>query len=214
MNKQETLAVSRRHVCPNRVDMFGALGVDLVIGRREGYRIWDVDGRELIDVHINGGTFNLGHCNPEIVATLTEYAPRLDIGNHHFPSEMRARLGAALSRTTGDALPKVVFSASGSEAVDVAIKSARRATGRKKILGIEGGYHGRTGLSGAAGDSSSAAFFHSDLPEQFITVPFGDRSAMEAALRTDDVAAVILDTIVSKSKDSGSSHRTPTRVTP
>ena len=195
MDKQETLALSRQHVCPNRVDMFGALGVDLVIGRREGYRIWDVDGRELIDVHINGGTFNLGHCNPEIVATLTEYAPRLDIGNHHFPSEMRAKLGAALSRTTGDDLPKVVLSASGSEAVDVAIKSARRATGKKKIVGVEGGYHGRTGLSGAAGESSSAAFFHSDLPEQFVTVPFDDRSAMEAALRADDVAAVIVETI-------------------
>ncbi len=195
MDKQETLALSRQHVCPNRVDMFGALGVDLVIGRREGYRIWDVDGRELIDVHINGGTFNLGHCNPEIVAALTEYAPHLDIGNHHFPSEMRARLGAELSRTTGDDLPKVVLSASGSEAVDVAIKSARRATGNKKIVGIEGGYHGRTGLSGAAGDSSSAAFFHSDLPDEFVTVPFNDLAAMKAALRADDVAAVIVETI-------------------
>ncbi len=195
MDKQQTLELSRRHVCPNRVDMFGALGVDLVIGKREGYRIWDVDGRELIDVHINGGTFNLGHCNPEIVATLVEHAPRLDIGNHHFPSPLRAELGAALSSTSGDRLPKVVLSASGSEAVDVALKSARRATGRRKVVGIEGGYHGRTGLSGAAGDASSAAFFSSDLPDEFAAVPFNDLGAMQAALSADDVAAVIIETI-------------------
>ena len=195
MDKQQALSLSRKHICPNRVDMLGMLGVDLVIGKREGYRFWDVSGHELIDVHINGGTFNLGHCNPEVVATLVEHAPTVDIGNHHFPSTFRAELGEALSATTGDRLSKVVFSASGSEAVDVALKSARRATGRRKIVGIEGGYHGRTGLSGAAGDSSSAAFFLSDLPDEFVAVPFNDLGAMEAALGGGDVAAVILETI-------------------
>jgi acetylornithine/succinyldiaminopimelate/putrescine aminotransferase len=195
MNKQQALELSRKHICPNRVEMLGMLGVDLVIGKRQGYRIWDVEGHELIDVHINGGTFNLGHCNPEIVATLVENAPHLDIGNHHFPSTLRAELGAALSATTGDRLSKVVLSASGSEAVDVALKSARRATGRRRVVGIQGGYHGRTGLSGAAGDSSSAAFFLSDLPDEFTAVPFNDIAALDAALRGGDVAAVILETI-------------------
>jgi acetylornithine/succinyldiaminopimelate/putrescine aminotransferase len=195
MDKSRVLELSREHVCPNRVDMLGMLGVDLVIGRREGYRIWDVDGHELIDVHINGGTFNLGHCNEEVVAVLVEQAPQLDIGNHHFPSTVRAELGAALADTTDGRLDKVVFSASGSEAVDVAIKSARRATKRRKVIGIEGGYHGRTGLSGAAGDSSSAAFFSSDLPDEFTAVPFDDLDALAAALAGNDTAAVILETI-------------------
>lgn len=195
MDKQHTLSLSHAHVCPNRVDMFGALGVDLVVGRREGYRIWDVDGRELIDVHINGGTFNLGHCNEEVVATLVEHAPRIDIGNHHFPSPFRAELGVALSETTRGRLPKVVFSTSGSEAIDVAIKSARRATGRRKIVSIQGGYHGRTGLSGAAGDPSAASFFLSDRPSEFASVPFNDLEAVEAALSMDDVAAVLVETI-------------------
>lgn len=195
MDKQHTLSLSRTHVCPNRVDMFGALGVDLIVGRREGYRLWDIDGHELIDVHINGGTFNLGHCNPEVVATLVEHAPRVDIGNHHFPSTFRAGLAAALSETTGGRLPKVVFSTSGSEAIDVAIKSARRATGRRRIVSIEGGYHGRTGLSGAAGDSSSASFFLSDRPSEFTAVPFNDIAAMDVALSAGDVAAVLVETI-------------------
>ena len=195
MDKSRVLELSREHVCPNRVDMLGMLGVDLVIGRREGYRIWDLDGHELIDVHINGGTFNLGHCNEEVVRVLVEQAPHLDIGNHHFPSGVRAELAAALSDTTHGQLEKVVFSASGSEAVDVAIKSARRATKRRKVVGVLGGYHGRTGLSGAAGDSSSAAFFSSDLPDEFLAVPFNDLDALEEALSGDDTAAVILETI-------------------
>ena len=120
MDKSRVLELSREHVCPNRVDMLGMLGVDLVIGRREGYRIWDLDGHELIDVHINGGTFNLGHCNEEVVRVLVEQAPHLDIGNHRFPSRVRAERAAALAQTTHGLLDTVVVSASGSEAVDVA----------------------------------------------------------------------------------------------
>lgn len=103
--KGEVLALSARHVCPDRVRVFSAMGVDLVIGRREGYRIWDMGGHELLDVHLNGGTYNVGHRNPEVVAALSEGLQTLDIGNHHFPSALRAGLGAELSATTGGVCP-------------------------------------------------------------------------------------------------------------
>ncbi len=193
--KGEVLALSARHVCPDRVRVFSAMGVDLVIGRREGYRIWDMDGHELLDVHLNGGTYNVGHRNPEVVAALSEGLQTLDIGNHHFPSALRAGLGAELSATTGGRLPWVVLTSGGSEAMDVAIKSARYATGRRKIVAIEGGYHGRTGFSGAAGDDATAKFFLSDLPDDFVKVPFGDLGSMRAALAAGDVAAVAMETI-------------------
>jgi putrescine aminotransferase len=193
--KGEILALASRHICPDRVRVFAGMGLDLVIGRREGYRIWDMDGHELLDVHLNGGTYNVGHRHPEVVAALTEGLQTLDIGNHHFPSPLRARLGAELSATTGGRLPWVVLTSSGSEAMDVAIKSARHATGRRKIVAIEGGYHGRTGFSGAAGDDATATFFLSDLPDDFVKVPFGDLGAMRAALAAGDVAAVAMETI-------------------
>jgi acetylornithine/succinyldiaminopimelate/putrescine aminotransferase len=79
--------------------------------------------------------------------------------------------------------------------VDVAIKSARRFTGRRKIVAIASGYHGRTGLSGAAGDDTTARYFNSDYPAEFVKVPFDDLDAMRRALRSNDVAAVILETI-------------------
>jgi hypothetical protein len=55
--KKRVLELAERYVCPGRVHTLAALGVDLVIGRREGYRIWDLDGRELLDYHLNGGVY-------------------------------------------------------------------------------------------------------------------------------------------------------------
>ncbi len=108
-DKRRALDLAARYVCPDRVRTFGAIGVDLVIGRREGYRIWDLDGRELLDLHLNGGVFNLGHRHPELVAALREALDTLDIGNHHFPSVARAELAETLARTTPGDLQYVVF---------------------------------------------------------------------------------------------------------
>jgi putrescine aminotransferase len=193
--KERVLELTRRYVAPHRVQVWDAFGTQLVIGRREGYRIWDLSGHELIDLHLNGGTFNLGHRNPEVVAALVEAASSLDIGNHHFASVARAELGERLAELTPGRLQYSVFCASGSEANDVAIKTARYATGRRRILALQAGYHGRTGLSGAAGEDSGARMFHSDLPDDFAKVPFADLPAMQAVLDGGDIAAVIMETI-------------------
>jgi acetylornithine/succinyldiaminopimelate/putrescine aminotransferase len=194
--KDRILDLAARHVCPDRVRTFRALGVDLVIGRREGYRLWDVDGRELLDFHLNGGVFNLGHRNPELVATLRTALDTLDVGNHHFPSAARATCAEALVRTMPGDLRYVVFAPSGGEAIDVAIKTARHATQRRKVVSIRKGYHGHTGLALAAGDERfSQRFLSEGAPGDFVQVPFDDLDAMEDALRAGDVACVVLETI-------------------
>jgi acetylornithine/succinyldiaminopimelate/putrescine aminotransferase len=194
--KRRALDLAARHVCPDRVRTFEAMGVDLVMGRRAGYRFWDLDGKELLDFHLNGGVFNLGHRNPELVAALRAALDELDVGNHHFPSLARAELAEALVRTMPGDLQYVVFSPSGGEAIDVAIKSARHATGRRTVVSIQKGYHGHTGLALAAGDERFSRRFLSDgAPGEFVQVPFNDLAAMEAALRAHEVAAVLLETI-------------------
>lgn len=194
--KRRVLALAERHVCPDRVRTFGAGGIDLLIGRREGYRLWDLEGRELLDLHLNGGVFNLGHRNPELVATLRDALDTLDVGNHHFPSVARAELAQALVRTMPGDLRLVVFAPSGGEAIDVAIKSARHATGRRTIVSIQKGYHGHTGLALAAGDERFSRLFLSEGPPgDFVQVPFNDLDAMDQALRRHQVAAVVLETI-------------------
>jgi putrescine aminotransferase len=193
--KRQVLQTVHDHLYPGRVLRLDRGGIDFVPDRREGYRYWDLDGRELLDLHLNGGTFNLGHCNPQLVAVLQREAPRWDIGNHHFPSEPKARLAQALIDAMPGPMRYVVLTSSGSEANDVGIKSARFATGRRKVVSLAAGYHGRTGLSGAAGDDSTAVYFHSDYPAEFVKVPFNDLPAMERALAGRDVALVMMETM-------------------
>jgi len=193
--KRRVFSIAHEYLIPGRVEAFLGMGIPLVIGRREGYRIWDIDGHELMDFHLNGGTFNVGHRNPAVLQALDTALQTLDIGNHHFPSPARAELAEKLAACTPGDLHYTVYAAGGSEAVDVAIKSARRFTGRRKIVAIASGYHGRTGLSGAAGDDTTARYFGSDYPDEFLKVPFNDLDAMRAALQPGDVAAVILETI-------------------
>lgn len=193
--RDEVLALAERYVCPDRVRTFTALGAGIVMGRREGYRIWDVDGRSWLDLHLNGGVFNLGHRNLELIAALVGALDEVDIGNHHFPSPERALLGRDLvDRTPGMAY--AVFASGGGEAIDLAIKSARRATGRRRVVSIVGSYHGHTGLAVAAGDRDAAEAFLATGPEgDFPQVPFNDLEALEAALAAAPAAAVILETI-------------------
>jgi acetylornithine/succinyldiaminopimelate/putrescine aminotransferase len=193
--KRRTLELAHDYVVPGRVEALAGMGIPLVIGRREGYRFWDVDGHELMDFHLNGGTYNLGHRHPALVQALAEALQTLDIGNHHFPSTVRAELAAKLAACTPGELHYTVFASGGGEAVDVAIKSARRFTGRRRIVSMAAGYHGHTGLAGCAGDDANARYFASDRPDEFLKVPFDDLDAVHAALRGGDVAAVILETI-------------------
>ncbi|MCB9596033.1 MAG: aspartate aminotransferase family protein [Sandaracinaceae bacterium] len=195
--KAEVLERTSRYLSPAKVALFHAMGIDIVIGRREGYRIWDIDGRELLDLHLNGGTYNLGHGHPEVVDALRAGLDEgLDIGNHHFASGPRAELASMLSGLAPFEDARVVFSSGGGEAVDVAIKSARRATGRRRVVSVTGAYHGHTGLALATGhERFSKPFLSEGDPADYSRVPFDSLPAIEAELARGDVAAVILETI-------------------
>jgi putrescine aminotransferase len=192
--KQAVFERFSRHVSSGKAAFFLQTGIPLVFGKREGPYVWDIDGdKRLIDCHCNGGVYNLGHRHPEIISTLVEAAHRLDIGNHHFVSMEKAALAEALADVSPGNLECVVFGVSGGEAIDTAIKIARKATGRKGVISAEGGYHGHTGLALAAGDPKFKAPFLSDSSD-FLQVPFNDAAALEAAL-DKNTAAVVLETI-------------------
>ena len=190
----ELMNTFREHVAPNKLAYYQRMGLQMVMGRREG--IWFEDAYtklRLINCHGNGGVFGLGHCNPRITGAVAESLGKLDIGNHHFMSPLRAQLAARLSATFDDLLPRVVFGVSGGEAVDVAIKAASGLTSRSRIVSVHGGYHGHTGLALAAGDAAFRDSFGPNLPG-FVQVPFNDVAAMEAAI-DDDTAGVLLEAI-------------------
>jgi acetylornithine/succinyldiaminopimelate/putrescine aminotransferase len=88
-----------------------------------------------------------------------------------------------------------MFGSGGGEAIDIALKSARQATQRRRVVSVAKAYHGHTGLAVATGDERFARLFLADRPDEFIHVPFNDLDAMEQALARGDVAAVIMETI-------------------
>ena len=194
-SKADFLSRSEEFWNPDKTRFWQDAGVDLVIDRREGYLFWDMAGRRLIDLHLNGGTYNLGHRNPELIAVLEQAMGRFDIGNHHFPALARTALAEALVATCPPNMQRVIYGSGGGEATDIAIKTARHTRQRRKIVSIRKGYHGHTGLAVATGDERFSTLFLSDRPDEFAQVPFNDLDAMEAALRDGDVAGVVIETI-------------------
>ena len=194
--KLEFLERSKEFWNPGKTQFWQDVGVDLVIDRREGYFLYDMDGRRLIDVHLNGGTYNLGHRHPELVEVLNAGAQHFDMGNHHFPALARTALAEVLKGCCPGDLQYTAYGAGGAEAVDIAIKTARNAMKKRKIVSIIKAYHGHTGLAVKTGDPRfSKLFLSEDREGEFIQVPFNDLAQMEDALRKRDVAAVILETI-------------------
>lgn len=194
-SKAQVLEKSEQFWNPDKTRFWSESGVDLVIDRREGYLLWDMNGRRLIDVHLNGGTYNLGHRNPEVVAAVKDAMDRFDVGNHHFPSLARTALAEELVRGAPAGLTKVAYASGGGEAIDIALKSARHATQKRRIVSVAKAYHGHTGLAVATGDDRFSKLFLSDQPDDFPQVPFNDIAAMEQALKGRDIAAVIMETI-------------------
>jgi len=191
--KSEVVDLYRKHVSFGQTETFTAADIVFVKGRREGIRVWDVDGhKELIDLHCCGGVYNLGHRNPAIIATLRSALDELDIGNHHFISEQRALLAQKLAELTPGDLSYAIYSVGGGEACDLAIRVARAHIGRSKVISARGCYHGHTGLAIATADERYRKPF-GPLAPGFVQVPFNDLAALQAAW-DHDVAAVILET--------------------
>ena len=192
--KRESIDLFSTYVSRGKADFYKKHNIRFVMGEREGSRLIDIDGKkELINLHCNGGVFNLGHRNRQIIETLKEAVERVDIGNHHLMSRERALLARKLSLSMGDTPRFTVFGVGGGEAVDLAIKAARAHTGRSGIVSVSGGYHGHTGFALAAGDEQYRKPFGSMVPG-FRQIPFGDTSALRAAV-DETTAAFILETI-------------------
>ncbi|RMF09050.1 MAG: aspartate aminotransferase family protein, partial [Candidatus Neomarinimicrobiota bacterium] len=192
--KSEAIREFHDHVSSGKADFFKQYGMDFVMGRREGPWLSDLDGeKRLINLHCNGGVFNLGHRNEDIMAVVREAMNELDIGNHHLMSIERAETAKLIADLMPGDLTYTVFGVGGGEAVDLAIKVARGYTHRPGIISARGGYHGHTGLALAAGDESFRAPFGPPAPG-FVQVPFNDLEALETEMN-ETTAAVILETI-------------------
>ena len=195
--KEGFLERSKTFWNPGKTQDWIDMGVDFVIDRREGYYLFDMDGRRLLGLHLNGGTYNLGHRHPELVEVLKAGTERFDMGNHHFPALARTALAEVLQACApAPDMKYTAYASGGGEAIDIAIKTARHAAQKKKIVSIIKAYHGHTGLAVKTGDDRfSKLFLSEDTQDEFTQIPFNDLNAMEDVLWKKDVAAVIMETI-------------------
>ncbi|MFV3074550.1 ornithine--oxo-acid transaminase [Niveispirillum fermenti] len=172
----------------------------VVISRAEGVWMWDAEGRRYLDMMSAYSAVNTGHGHPRVLKALVEQAGRVAVVSRAFHTD---RLGPFLARLCQLAgLDGACPMNTGAEAVETAIKAARRwgyrvkniPADRAEILVAEGNFHGRT--TTIVGFSAEAAYRDGFGPfaPGFRLVPFGDATAMEAAI-TPHTAAILVEPI-------------------
>lgn len=181
---------------PDKVRLFRAFGMEMVMGERQGCRFQDLSGNSYLNLHSNGGVFNLGHRNPEIQQAIIEGVQQVDAGNHYFPSPYKNRLCEQLLAVSPASMRFVYFANGGGESIDAAVKFARHATGRKRLVSLDCAFHGSTGIAMAASNPVFSRFWHMEPdPEEYTNIPYNDLAALEEVLKKNDTAAVLIESI-------------------
>jgi ornithine--oxo-acid transaminase len=192
----QTLELASRHLDPSLVDVLGILGFDEQYVSARGSYLYDAAGRAYLDFHTGEGFASLGHNHPDVreVLQATLAADLLDGVQIHY-SPLAGMLAEALSQRLPPQLEAVFFASTGAEAVDSAMKFARAATGRPRLISCDSGFHGVTlGPLSLVGDGFFKEGFGPLLPG-CERVPFGDLDRLEAELRAKDVAAFIVEPV-------------------
>src|SRR5690348_12156470 len=188
-----------RTINPQFARVLKKIGFDREWVRTEGAYLWDKRGDRYLDMLGGFGMFNVGRNNPRVRAALVE-SLELDLpGSVQLgASPLPPLLAQALLDRTPARLERVLFTSSGTEAVEAALKLGRAATGRTRVVSAEHGFHGLTlGSLSANGSPDFTARFGPLLPG-FSRVPFGDLDALERALEHDDVALFLVEPVQGK----------------
>ena len=143
MTAEEIVALSRRHTL---YEWSAQSAVDPIpVERAEGVYFYTPDGRQFLDFNSQLMSVNIGHGDARVIAAIREQAEQLAYANPFMATEVRARLGRKLAELAPGDIDVFFFTNGGAEANENAIKLARQATGRHKILARYRSYHGATG---------------------------------------------------------------------
>ncbi|MCF8129265.1 MAG: aspartate aminotransferase family protein [Deltaproteobacteria bacterium] len=195
----ETYTLHRRYVNPQLVRVLEVIGYNRNYVRAGGARLLDERGREVLDFLAGFGVFNIGRNHPlvaQVLKDVIDMAPasmvQMDVGI------LAGLLAEALVKLAPGDLDAVFFTNSGTEGVEGALKMARQATGRSKVIYCERAFHGLT--LGALSVNGNAEFRERNEPllPNCIPVPFNDLNALETALSAGDAAAFIVEPVQGK----------------
>jgi acetylornithine/succinyldiaminopimelate/putrescine aminotransferase len=161
----------------------------------EGVFLRTRDGRRILDLYGGHAVAALGYTHARWRAVLKDQSRALLFQSNAVPLEVRSRAATRLARFAGQGLDTVFFCNTGAEANENALKLALRITGRRKIVAIEGSFHGRTAAAGAVTWGAAAKWYgFPQAPFEVEFLPRGDLAAVQRLVDTD-VAAVIAEPV-------------------
>jgi len=188
VNEKEIIDIEQRCMAST----YSKRPVAIVRGR--GSTVWDVNGREYIDCMGAYGVSIVGHCHPRVVEAIKRQAEALIACHSSLYNDARSNFLQKIVDVTPEGLNRAFLANSGTEAVEAAIKLARKHTGKPEIIAFMGGFHGKTfGSLSATWDKKYRAPFEPLVPG-FKHVPFGRAEEVGSAL-TDKTAAVLVEPI-------------------
>jgi len=193
----ERYELHTRHLNHQLPRMLRTIGFDKVYERAEGPFLYDAEGHEYIDMLAGFGVMGLGRNHPVVRRALHEVldAQLADLTRFDCPPLPGLLAEKLLAHAPG--MERVFFGNSGTEAVETALKFARYATGRPRVLYCDHAFHGlTTGSLSVNGEACFRRGFAPLLPDT--AVPLGDLVALERELRRGDVAALIVEPVQGK----------------
>src|SRR5438874_11532798 len=195
----EDLDLWARTINPQFARVLRTIGFDRTWARADGAYLYDADGNRFLDMLGGFGMYNAGRNNPRIRAALIE-ALELELpGSVQLGvTALPGLLAEALLERTPPRLERVLFTSTGTEAVEAALKLGRAATKRARVLSAEHGFHGLTlgSLSANANPEFTSRF--GPLLPGFDRVPFGDLESLERELAREDVALFLVEPVQGK----------------
>jgi ornithine--oxo-acid transaminase len=197
--QKDQFKLHKQYVSPANVRVNEIIGFDKIYVRGEGAYLWDIEGVRYLDLLAGFGVFNLGRSHPKIKKLLHEI---IDLDRPNLVKMDNPLLSGLLAEQLVKRMPEgleaVFFVNSGAEAVETALKFARAATKRPRIVYIDHAFHGLTfgALSINGGDYFRRGF--EPLMPGCTVVPLNDLGALEKELRRGDVAAFIIEPIQGK----------------
>jgi len=191
MNKQEIMKLDEKYV------MHTYSRIPLVVNRGKGTRVWDKDGRDYLDFISGIGVNAIGHCHPEILATINSQIQRLLHCSNLYYIEPQARLAKALCDISF--AEKVFFSNSGAEANEAAIKLARKFGSKQngkpyEIITMKDSFHGRTLATLKATGQTKYQDGFGPFPPGFKYAPFNNLEAVRSLI-SDKTCAIMLEPV-------------------
>lgn len=181
----------RNHISPDLVRLLRITGFGAMEMRAEGSWVVDQTGRRYLDFSGGYGVFSLGHRHPDVIAAVKDQLDKMALSSRVFFNPLQAKLAERLAAVTPEGLQYSFFSNSGTEAVEAAIKLARLATGRTKLLSTSGSYHGKTlGALSVSGRLKYKEPFEPLVPDCH-QIEFGDLHALEQHIDESTAAFII-----------------------